>query len=92
MWRYFTCAISLNIAISTDVWVCVLVSDTHRPQWIGVLTVKKVMKAHTWDSLGDFGEITFAVLVSIGSLSGGHGGEIFKIYLHLTISIYCQLN
>lgn len=34
--------------------------------------------------------MTFAVLVSIGSLSGGHGDEIFKIYPQSTVSINCE--
>lgn len=87
----FPCA-ALSCALPADVWVCAVAADAHRPQLIRVLIVRKTLKAHTQDSVGDFREITLAVLVNVGSLSGGRGGKIFKIYVRLTVSVYCEMN
>lgn len=92
VWAALSCAISLGSAISADVWVCVGAADTHRPQLIRVLTMRKIVKTHTQNSVDVFREITLTVLVNIGSLSGGQGGEICKIYLRLTVSVYCEMN
>lgn len=54
--------------------------------------MRKILKAHTQDSGGVFRATTLAVLVNVGSLSGGLGGEMCQIYLRLSVSVYREMN